>query len=79
VIGTVSIYDYGHFTRDTASDSAVSENVISDCTMHESNTHWPYCGDLGSVPGQLHAYAICGRQSGTGTDFFSNYILSPLS
>ena len=53
-----------------ASDSAVSENIISDPAIPEAVTNWPYCGDLGSVPGQLHACGICGRQSGTGIDFF---------
>jgi hypothetical protein len=70
VIGTVSIRDYCHFTCDMASDSVVSENVISDRAVPEANTRRPYCGDLGSVPGQLHACGICGRQRGTGTDFF---------
>jgi hypothetical protein len=63
-----------------ASDSVVSENVVSGCTISEADTHWPYCGGLGSVPGQLYACGIRRRQSGTGTDFFpSKYILSRLS
>ena len=66
MIGTI----YGRFICDMASDSVVSENVLSDRAIPEAVTNWPYCGDLGSVPGQLHACGICGRQSGTGTDFF---------
>ena len=79
MIGTVCICNYGNFTCDMASDSVVRENVTSDRAIPEAVTNWPYSGDLGSVPGHLHAFGICGRQSGNGTDFFFCFKIHPFS
>jgi hypothetical protein len=37
VVGTVNIFDYGHFTCDMASDSVVGVNVISGRAMAEAD------------------------------------------
>lgn len=68
VIGTI----YGHFTRDMASDSVVIENAISDHAIPEAVTNWPYCGDLGSVPGQFTHVGFVVDKMGLGQIFFLN-------